>query len=47
LNRLQILSEHPLKGESFISRNVFKKAAELIEFGAVIDALKIVDNAKI
>jgi len=36
-----------LKSESFISRNVFKKAAELIEFGAVIDALKIVDNAKI
>jgi hypothetical protein len=36
-----------LRTVTFIDRDVFKKAAELIEYGAVIDALKIVDNAKI
>jgi hypothetical protein len=36
-----------LQGPNFIDRDVFKKAAELIEYGAVIDALKIVDNARI
>ena len=36
-----------LRGTNFIERDVFKKAAELIEYGAIIDALKIVDNAKV
>jgi hypothetical protein len=36
-----------LKSSNFIDRNVLKKASELIDFAAVIDALKIVDNAKI